>query len=79
MAKGVRRTIEQLIEDKRKELADLEAKAKAKPALTIDDKSMTTIVNGIKKVATANGLTHKAVIKILSDGMVPKTVRVKKS
>lgn len=62
MAKKPRRTIEQLIEDKKKELAALESRA----ALTVESKPIKAIVNEIDKVASESKVEAKAVLKLVS-------------
>jgi hypothetical protein len=62
MAKKPRRTIEQLIEDKKKELAALESRA----AVTVESKPIKAIVNEIDKVASESKVEAKAVLKLVS-------------
>lgn len=78
MAKGQRRTIEQLIEDKKKELAELEAKAKAKSALSADHKAIKTIVADIEKVGNDLGVAAKDILKLVSSVIAPRQPRTPK-
>ena len=75
MAKGTRRSPAQLIAEYEARIAAL----KAQTGLTSSSPSVVKVINAVKKIATDNGIEHKAVIKLVSDALVPKTTPVKKT
>ena len=75
MPKGQRRTLEQQLEDLRKKQADIEAKIKAKSALSADHKAVKAIIADIEKVADDAGLLAKDVLKLVSSKISPRKPR----
>ena len=75
MPKGQRRTLEQQLEDLKKKQADIEAKIKAKSALSADHKAVKAIIADIEKVADDAGVLAKDVLKLVSSKISPRKPR----
>lgn len=71
MAKGQRRTPEQMIADLQKKIDAL----KAKSSLKADHESIKPIIESIKAAAKSNGVEVKAIIKIISEKLAPRQPR----
>ncbi len=67
MAKGVRRTLEQQLEDAKKLAAELEAKIKAQSSFNADHKAVKGLIADAQKVANDNGWAVKDVVKAIAD------------
>lgn len=79
MAKGVRRTPEQLLKDALAKVAELEAKIKAKNELNADNKLIKAIVADIGKAAKELGVSEKEILKLVTSKVAPRQPRAKKS
>ena len=75
MAKGQRRTLEQQLDDLKKKQAEIEARIKAKSALTVDHKAVRAIIADIEKLANEVGLQAKDVLKLVLSKISPRKPR----
>ena len=75
MAKGVRRTLEQQLDDLKKRQAEIEAKIKAKSTLSSDHKAVKAIIADIEKLANEVGVQAKDVLKLVSSQISPRKRR----
>ena len=75
MPKGQRRTLEQQLEDLKQKQAEIEARIKAKSALSADHKAIKTIIGDIEKVAEDAGVLAKDVLKLVSSKISPRKPR----
>lgn len=79
MPKGQRRTLEQQLEEVIQKKAELEARIKAKSALSADHKAIKTIIGDIEKVAEDAGVLAKDVLKLVSSKISPRKPRTPKA
>lgn len=79
MPKGQRRTLEQQLEEVIQKKAELEARIKAKSALSADHKAVKTIIADIEKVAEDAGVLAKDVLKLVSSKISPRKPRTPKA
>ena len=75
MPKGQRRTLEQQLEDLKQKQAEIEARIKAKSALSADHKAVKAIIADIEKVADDAGVLAKDVLKLVSSKISPRKPR----
>lgn len=75
MPKGQRRTLEQQLDDLKKKQAEIEARIKAKSALSADHKAVKAIIADIEKVAEDAGVLAKDVLKLVSSKISPRKPR----
>ncbi len=75
MPKGHRRTLEQQLEELKKKQAEIEAKIKAKSAVTADHKTVKAIISDIEKFADEVGWQAKDVLKLVSSKISPRKNR----
>lgn len=78
MPKGQRRTLEQQLDDLKKKQAELEARIKAKSALSADHKAVKGIIADIEKVAADTGILAKDVLKLITAKLSPRKPRTPK-
>ena len=76
---GVRRTLEQQLEDLKKKQAEIEARIKAKSALSADHKAIKGIIADIEKVAADTGILAKDVLKLVTAKLSPRKPRTPKA
>ena len=76
---GVRRTLEQQLEDLKKKQAEIEARIKAKSALSADHKAVKAIIADIEKVAADTGILAKDVLKLIASKVTPRQPRTPKA
>lgn len=76
---GVRRTLEQQLEDLKKKQAEIEARIKAKSALSADHKAIKGIISDIEKVAADTGVLAKDVLKLIASKVTPRKTRTPKA
>lgn len=79
MAKGVRRTLEQQLEDAKKLAAELEAKIKAQSSFNADHKALKGLIADVQKVANDNGWAVKDVVKAIAEKLTPRKTRTPKA
>lgn len=79
MPKGQRRTLEQQLDDLKKKQAELEARIKAKSALSADHKAVKAIIADIEKVAEDAGVLAKDVLKLVTSKISPRKTRTPKA
>jgi chaperonin cofactor prefoldin len=75
MPKGQRRTLEQQLDDLKKKQAEIEARIKAKSALSADHKAVKAIIADIEKVADDAGVLAKDVVKLITSKISPRKTR----
>ena len=75
MAKGIRRTLEQQLEDARKLAAEIEAKIKAQNSFNADHKAIKGLISDVEKVANDNGWAVKDVVKAINAKLTPRKTR----
>ena len=76
---GVRRTLEQQLEDLKKKQAEIEARIKARSALSADHKAIKSIIADIEKVAADTGILAKDVLKLIASTVTPRKPRTPKA
>lgn len=76
---GVRRTLEQQLEDLKKKQAEIEARIKARSALSADHKAIKSIIAEIEKVAADTGILAKDVLKLVTAKLSPRKPRTPKA
>lgn len=79
MPKGQRRTLEQQLEDLKQKQAEIEARIKAKSALSADHKAVKAIIADIEKVAEDAGMLAKDVLKLVTSKISPRKARTPKA
>ena len=79
MPKGQRRTLEQQLEDLKQKQAEIEARIKAKSALSADSKAIKSIIADVEKVAEDAGMLAKDVLKLVSSKISPRKPRTPKA
>lgn len=79
MAKGVRRTLEQQLEDAKKLAAAIEAKIKAQNSFNADHKAVKGLIADVEKVANDNGWAVKDVVKAINEKLTPRKMRTPKA
>lgn len=79
MPKGQRRTLEQQLEDLKQKQAEIEARIKAKSALSADHKAVKAIISDIEKVAEDAGMLAKDVLKLVASKIAPRKTRTPKA
>ena len=76
---GVRRTLEQQLEDLKKKQAEIEARNIAKSSLTADHKQVKAIIADINKLSTDAGVSAKDILKLVTAKVSPRKPRTPKA